>query len=187
MDPLTIENWQPFADYMQDAAKVKVMHACQEDLELINHHLGINPANIFDTQFANAFVGTDYSLSYANLARRLLGVELEKQETRSNWLQRPLTQEQMIYAADDVLHLVPMYGALREALDQSGRTDWFQQDMSARGVYAEPDQRLLCWGETSLAAVPTRVGPIEKLCVAGGKTLPVTTTSRGIELCGMTI
>lgn len=139
LDPLTIENWQPFADYLQDDTKVKVMHACQEDLELINHHLGINPVNIFDTQFANAFVATDYSLSYANLARRLVDVELEKQETRSNWLQRPLTEEQMIYAADDVLHLVPMYEALCDALDQCGRAGWFEQDMSTRGVYAEPD------------------------------------------------
>jgi ribonuclease D len=118
---------------------VKVMHACQEDLELINHHLGVNPANIFDTQFANAFVGTDYSLSYANLAHRLVDVELEKQETRSNWLQRPLTEEQMVYAADDVLHLVPMYESLSEALEQLGRMEWFQQDMRARGLYREPD------------------------------------------------
>lgn len=139
LDPLTIENWQPFADYLQDSAKVKVMHACQEDLELINHHLGINPANIFDTQFANAFVGTDYSLSYANLARRLVGVELEKHETRSNWLQRPLTEEQIIYAVEDVVHLVPMYEVLCEALDQCGRRDWFHQDMSARGIYVEQD------------------------------------------------
>jgi ribonuclease D len=138
LDPLTIEDWQPFSAYLQNAHTVKVMHACQEDLELINHHLGIQPAGIFDTQFANAFVGTDYSLSYANLVRQLVNVELEKQETRSNWLQRPLTDEQMIYAADDVVYLVPMYEALCEALKERGRTQWFQQDMDLRGVYQEP-------------------------------------------------
>ena len=139
LDPLSINNWQPFADFLENPDTVKVMYACQEDLELINHHLGIKPARIFDTQFAHAFVGTDFSLSYANLARQLLKVDVEKQETRSNWLQRPLTDEQIIYAAKDVLHLVPMYEALCQALNESGRMAWFEQDMAVRGKYLEPD------------------------------------------------
>ena len=139
IDPLTIEEWEPFKACLLDGSVVKVMHACQEDLELINHHLGIQPANIFDTQFANAFVGMDYSLSYANLVRQSVEVELQKQETRSNWLQRPLTEEQMIYAADDVIYLVPMYQALTQALQAKGRESWFAEDMANRGSYTEPD------------------------------------------------
>ena len=139
LDPLTIEEWQPFISYLTDPSKVKVMHACQEDLELIKHHLDVNPANIFDTQFANAFVGEDFSLSYANLVRKLVDVDLQKQQTRSNWLQRPLSEEQMIYAADDVLYLVPMYEALKSALEDNGRLSWFAEDMALRGHYAEPD------------------------------------------------
>jgi ribonuclease D len=115
------------------------MHACQEDLELIKHHLGVNPANVFDTQFANAFVGENFSLSYANLVRQLVNIDLQKQETRSNWLQRPLSEEQMIYAADDVIYLVAMYEALRSALEDNGRLSWFLEDMAARGHYVEPD------------------------------------------------
>lgn len=139
LDPLTIENWQPFCEFLTDGTKVKVMHACQEDLELINHHLKVAPANIFDTQFANAFVRSDYSLSYANLVRQVVDVDLQKQETRSNWLQRPLTEEQMVYAADDVIYLVPMYDALTAALSESGRLTWFGEDMARRGSYVEPD------------------------------------------------
>ena len=139
LDPLTIEDWRPFNAYLTDPGKVKVMHACQEDLELIKHHLGIHPVNIFDTQFANAFVGQDFSLSYANLVRKLVDVDLQKQETRSNWLQRPLSEEQMIYAADDVIYLVPMYQALWSALNDNGRLTWFLEDMALRGHYVEPD------------------------------------------------
>ena len=139
LDPLTIEEWQPFNAYLMDPSKVKVMHACQEDLELIKHHLGVNPANVFDTQFANAFVGENFSLSYANLVRQLVNVDLQKQETRSNWLQRPLSEEQMIYAADDVIYLVAMHEALRSVLEDNGRLSWFLEDMAARGHYVEPD------------------------------------------------
>ena len=139
VDPLTVEEWTAFNAFLEDPTKVKVMHACQEDLELINHHLGVQPKNIFDTQFANAFVGLDFSLSYANLVQQIVGIELQKQETRSNWLQRPLTEEQMIYAADDVIYLVPMYQALTQSLQAKGRVAWFAEDMGVRGSYSEPD------------------------------------------------
>lgn len=138
LDPLVIENWQPFVDYLQNPNHLVVMHACQEDLELMFHHLGARPANIFDTQFANAFISEDFSLSYANLARNLLQVNLEKQETRSNWLKRPLTEDQLSYAVDDVTLLVPMYNIISQRMQELGRSDWFAEDMSLRGQYVEP-------------------------------------------------
>ena len=138
LDPLVIENWQPFVHYLHNPNHLVVMHACQEDLELMFHHLGARPANIFDTQFANAFVSEDFSLSYANLARNLMQVDLEKQQTRSNWLKRPLTEEQLAYAVDDVTLLVPMFNIINERLQELGRSDWFAQDMSQRGSYSEP-------------------------------------------------
>ena len=139
IDPLTVEDWQPFIEFLTDPEAVIVMHACQEDLETLNHHLQVQPTSIFDTQFANAFTGVDYSLSYANLVQRSVGVELRKQETRSNWLQRPLTEEQLAYAADDVIYLVPMYRVLQQTMQESGRAGWFAEDMSTRGKYQEPD------------------------------------------------
>jgi ribonuclease D len=139
IDPLTVEDWQPFIAFLTDPEAVIVMHACQEDLETLNHHLQVQPTSIFDTQFANAFTGVDYSLSYANLVQRSLGVELRKQETRSNWLQRPLREEQLAYAADDVIYLVPMYRVLQQTMQESGRAGWFAEDMSTRGKYQEPD------------------------------------------------
>jgi ribonuclease D len=138
LDPLVIESWQPLVDYLHNPDHLVVMHACQEDLELMFHHLGARPANIFDTQFANAFVSEDFSLSYANLARNLVQVDLEKQQTRSNWLKRPLSEEQLAYAVDDVTLLVPMFKIINERIAELGRSEWFARDMSLRGQYMEP-------------------------------------------------
>jgi ribonuclease D len=135
IDPLEITDWTPMADYLVDPESVIVMHACQEDLELLHHHLGLMPANVFDTQLANAFVSTDYSLSYAALVERILGVSLEKQQTRSNWLRRPLSDDQIKYAIDDVLYLGEVYEQLKDALEQHNRVHWYQQDMQERGSY----------------------------------------------------
>lgn len=139
IDPLAISDWQPFVAYLQDPSTVKVMHACLEDLELIHHHLGISPQNVFDTQYANAFLSADFSLSYAALVDRVLGVALEKHETRSNWRQRPLTEEQVHYAVEDVTYLLPLYEHLQTGLDSHGRQGWFGDDMQDRASYVPVD------------------------------------------------
>ena len=139
IDPLTIKDWQPLRMFLMDPSTLIVMHACQEDLETLNHHLKVQPTSVVDTQFAHAFTGVEYSLSYANSVRRTIGVELHKQETRSNWLQRPLSEDQLTYAADDVIYLGPMYQVLRERMLSGGRLSWFEEDMSIRGTYEEPD------------------------------------------------
>lgn len=135
IDPLAITDWQPFSDYLLDPDTVIVMHACQEDLELIHHQLGLAPVNVFDTQLANAFVSTDFSLSYAALVERTLGVALQKHATRSNWLQRPLTDEQIHYAVEDVVYLRKVYEHLNGALEQLDRRDWYDEDMRGRAQY----------------------------------------------------
>ena len=139
IDPLAIENWRPFVDYLTDPSKTKIMHACLEDLELLHHHLGISPQNVFDTQYANAFLSVDFSLSYAALVERCMGVTLSKHETRSNWLQRPLTDEQIKYAVEDVSYLHAIYDQLATSLETLGRTSWFGIDMRARADY-QPNQ-----------------------------------------------
>ena len=139
LDPLHINDWTPFVRVLEDAQVTKVMHSCQEDLELMAHHLRTRPTNLFDTQIANAFVCPEYSLSYAKLVDRICGVALEKQETRSNWLRRPLSDQQISYARGDVLYLVPMYRHLEAKLQDLGRGHWFDEEMRARGVYREAD------------------------------------------------
>lgn len=135
IDPLTIDAWDPLIRVLEDPQVVKVMHACQEDIEMMYHHLDVTAANVFDTQFAHAFVSTDFSLSYANLVSQLLDVSLDKQETRSDWLQRPLSPEQLDYAVQDVTYLIPLYAQLVDRLQDQGKWDWFNEDMLDRGTY----------------------------------------------------
>ena len=125
LDPLNINDWQPFINFLTSTDTVKVMHACLEDLELLHHHLGVVPQNVFDTQYANAFLSDKFSLSYTALVKHLLDESLEQHQTRSNWLQRPLTDEQLHYAQEDVTFLLPMYQRLSEALQDMGRSHWF--------------------------------------------------------------
>jgi len=113
-----------------------------EDLELIFAHLHIVPSNVFDTQLANAYVSEDYSLSYARLIEHRLGVVLDKQQTRSDWLQRPLSDDQLRYAVDDVAHLTAVYEQLLQQLNDRQRWAWFEEDMRQRAAYAEPQPQL---------------------------------------------
>ena len=114
-----------------DPTRTKVIHGCSEDLEVIGTHLGVKPANLVDTQLAHAFLDADFSPSYAKLVERYLGVTLGKHETRSDWLRRPLSADQLSYAREDVAHLREIWERQREALIGAGRLDWFVEDMNA--------------------------------------------------------
>ncbi len=142
LDPLAINDWTPLIRRLEDSTEAVVMHACSEDLELLTHHLGARPGNLFDTQLAWAFVSEHYSMGYANLVRTLIGVELPRQQTLSNWLRRPLSSAQLRYACADVKHLLPLHDLLRQRLEASGRQSWFASEMAVRRSItpAEPDE-----------------------------------------------
>ncbi len=128
IDPLKIENFSPFVKLLEDTNVVKIMHSCSEDLEVFEHMFGVFPNIIFDTQIAAALCGMDFSMSYQRLVEGLLKKDVDKSETRSNWLQRPLTIEQCNYAAHDVFWLLDLYAALRFELVSLGRENWCMQD-----------------------------------------------------------
>ena len=86
------------------------------------------PAPLFDTQTAAALAGMGAGLGYQALVREITGVELAKGETRTDWLQRPLTPAQCDYAADDVRHLFALHDALTARLHALGREAWLEQD-----------------------------------------------------------
>ncbi len=142
LDPLTIDDWSGFVELLENPQVVVVMHACGEDLELMRHHMGAVPTSVFDTQVAHAFLSTDFSTSYARLVAELLGIDLAKHETRSDWRARPLTDEQVHYASEDVEYLPRLYQQLLDGLRNTGREGWFSEVMSERGRYqpGDPDQ-----------------------------------------------
>jgi ribonuclease D len=139
LDPLTIDCWQPFKALLQAPRPQKVLHACSEDLEVFQYWLGVRPQALVDTQVAAAFAGLGYTLGYQNMLLQLLGLHIDKDETRSNWLQRPLSQAQYRYAALDVCDLLTCYRQLQQRLQDQGRWDWFQSDMRR---LSEPVNRL---------------------------------------------
>ena len=85
---------------------VKVLHACGEDLEVFSLLTGALPAPLFDTQLAAGYLNIGFSMGYSRLVQHVLDIELPKGETRSDWLQRPLSDLQVLYAAQDTAYLV---------------------------------------------------------------------------------
>lgn len=116
VDPLAITDWQAFNTVLESREIVKVFHACEEDIELLHHFLKIEPQSVFDTQIAAAFCGYDFCMGYQRLIKAMLDVDLEKSSSRSDWMQRPLTEKQIHYAADDVRYLLPVYHQLSARL-----------------------------------------------------------------------
>ena len=127
IDPLLINDWAPFAALLQDPAVVKVLHACSEDLEVFLRLTGSLPVALFDTQLAAAYLNLGFSMGYSRLVQAVLNIELPKGETRSDWLQRPLTETQVSYAAEDVLHLAEVYNLLQQQLSAE-KNAWVLED-----------------------------------------------------------
>jgi len=127
IDPLTIDNWQPLAELLENPAVVKVVHACSEDLEVLLRLTGSLPAPLFDTQLAAAYLNLGFSMGYSRLVQEVLGIELPKGETRSDWLQRPLSETQVSYAAEDAVHLAQVFSQLRPKLSED-KYRWVLED-----------------------------------------------------------
>ena len=144
IDPVAIDDLAPLKALLCDRQVIKVLHSCSEDLEVFQTLLGVVPDNIFDTQAAAALAGYGFSTGYARLIKEILGVELPKGETRSDWLQRPLSQAQVLYAAIDVEYLLVVAEKLRAQLHETGRLGWLEEDAarlaSALATVQEPDQ-----------------------------------------------
>ncbi len=128
IDPLTINDFSGFSQLLVNNDIVKVLHSCSEDLEVFDRLLGVVPSPLIDTQVAAALDGYGFSLGYQRLTEALLQIHVAKGETRSNWLQRPLTDSQIHYAALDVAYLPEMYQLLTESLQRKGRLSWLYEE-----------------------------------------------------------
>lgn len=126
VDPLSGEG---MADFWQAInACTWVLHSSRQDIEVIYQTAGFIPASIFDTQIAAALLGFAPQMGYAGLIKELFDVELEKAHTRANWTIRPLPEEYLQYAAEDVEYLLPAYEELTSRLDKLGRLQWAESD-----------------------------------------------------------
>ena len=130
IDPLAPGIAEALRPLLADPGVLKVMHSASEDLVALSHDCGALPAPLFDTQIAAALCGLGGGMGYQKLVQEITGVALVKGETRSDWLRRPLSDSQLEYAADDVVHLGAIYRELDSRLRALGRRDWLDQDGS---------------------------------------------------------
>lgn len=109
---------------------VKVFHAAKQDIEIFVHDSGLVPYPLYDTQIAAMACGFGESVSYENLVRELVGAQLDKASRFTDWAKRPLSDRQLAYALDDVIHLRVVYEKLRERIHADGRDSWIEQEMN---------------------------------------------------------
>ena len=128
VDPLAFDIGNTLQPLLGGGPAITVMHSASEDLETLTPFLPDGPLTLFDTQIAAAFAGMGLGISYRALVAELAGVELDKGETRSDWLQRPLTASQRSYATLDVVYLKTIHEQLDERLRQRDRHAWHAED-----------------------------------------------------------
>ena len=180
IDPLTLNNTEPLIQFFANANQRKVIHSGSEDIEVLQRWLGGPIRGWFDTQVAAALCDLGFGLGFRTLVHSIVGIELDKGETRSNWLQRPLTSEQCTYAAADVVYLMPVYRHLLAQLNTQDRIEWVLED----GVRAVEQQRNLHFDYRQKIASAWKLSPrelsvLDGLCQARDDIAQATDTPRG--------
>ncbi len=130
IDPIRSPQLQPLKHLFSNAGQVKILHSASEDLEVLLHTLGVVPDPMVDTQIACAMLGQPLQMSYHNAVKWMFGFEVDKGQTRSNWIRRPLRPEQLHYAAVDVVFLPLMLQQLQAELEQMGRWEWLCEEIN---------------------------------------------------------
>lgn len=129
VDPLAIKNLQALGQLLSDRGVIKILHDAPQDLAILQRATGATPQNIFDTRLAAGFCNLPATLSLGNLVKELLDIELAKDETRTNWCQRPLTEEQVRYALDDVRYLRAVRILLLTRIIGPKIKSWLQEEL----------------------------------------------------------
>jgi len=128
IDPLDCEDLTLFWDLLVDPDRTVIVHAGREEILFCFRATGQVIPNLFDIQIGAGFLGYEYPASYAKMVHRVVGRTLDKEETRSDWRQRPLSRQQLEYAAQDVRDLIRIYANLTERLHKHGRLPWLMEE-----------------------------------------------------------
>ncbi|MBM4208278.1 MAG: ribonuclease D [Gammaproteobacteria bacterium] len=131
VDPIALPNLEPLFQALYNPALIKVLHSCHQDLEIFYQLTQKVPGPIFDTQVAAPLLGYQDNPGYAMLVSSLLNINLNKAHTRADWSKRPLTEDEIQYAADDVIYLCKIYEIMSKKLAALGRADWLTDDFKA--------------------------------------------------------
>ena len=126
---LTLEiNYKEIFKNIFDNNKIIVLHSCRQDLEILYMLLGYIPKKIFDTQFAASFLGYKYQIGYAEVMKEIFQIEIDKTEKMTNWKKRPLTENQIKYALNDVIYLNNLHDNLEKKLVKSKKNIYFKEE-----------------------------------------------------------
>ena len=129
VDTVLIDDPEGHASFLFSESVTKVFHSCKEDIEAIFSWTGEVMINLFDTQLADAFLNGHYSIGYQGLVEEKLGIIVDKGETRSNWIRRPLRDSQLNYAASDVEFLIELYIDQKESLVKENKLAWLEEEV----------------------------------------------------------
>lgn len=130
IDPLAIPSLDPFWLQVVNPDNLVVMHAARQEVRLCQLFAGKPPGNLFDLQIAAGLVGLPYPMGHAGLVHQLLGIQITKAETLTEWRNRPLAPEQIRYAFDDVRFLLRLFQRLHDRLQTLERIEWAQEEFS---------------------------------------------------------
>lgn len=131
IDPLAGDiDLQPLYQAFADERLLKVFHAAKQDIEIFVHDSGRVPVPMYDTQIAAMVCGFGESASYETLVRDLVGAKLDKASRFTDWARRPLSDRQLAYALDDVIHLRKVFEKLEKKINDEGRGDWIAEEMN---------------------------------------------------------
>ncbi len=126
---------EPLGLILADPEIEKIIHDAKQDLTILRIATGYYPKNVFDTRLASGFVGLSSSLSLLDTCREFTGEILKKDETRSNWLQRPLSLKQFQYALNDVIFLPRVRDEIISKAEALDHREWLSEEMK---LYDDP-------------------------------------------------
>ncbi|WP_306521345.1 ribonuclease D [Rheinheimera sp.] len=167
VDPLCITDWQPLDALLRAPAVLKMLHSCNEDLEAFASIGLLEIRPLLDTQLAAELAGMGASLGYGKMVEQLTGRVLDKSESRTDWLARPLATTQLDYAANDVLYLWPLKDLLVNKLPRPELFDLLLaegEQMIARRLFQLPLQFKYLELKNSWQCQPRELAVLKTLC-----------------------
>ena len=134
IDCLQIKEPKEICSFLSSQDTKKIFHSCREDIEAIYSWTKQGVLNIYDTQIANSLLAGSFSISYQALVKEKIGLVVSKDETRTNWLRRPLTESQLNYAAFDVYYLIDLYNLQIEEFSKTNKLEWLEEESNKYSV-----------------------------------------------------
>ena len=131
IDPLSGVDLSIIWKLLENKNILKVFHAARQDIEIFLNLTGKIPYPIYDTQIAAMFCGLGDQIGYEGLVNKFLGLSVNKELQFTNWLQRPLSKNQIEYAISDVTHLIKIYPIITKLINDSNRTEWVEKEMQS--------------------------------------------------------